>query len=228
MKQALLTPYSHIHYCAATQAAMSVTAASKRQQPSSSGPPPSRPPVGSSVASRPTSAMQQREAARKQYEDPNNSIRGTAERRRQLLEQQQPPPPAGRGTVINNANPMVAPEECPQCLARFATVAALCAHVDEWHPTAAGEPGMRGATVAETTTLASWNNPFTRALGWGDGGGRPAADDVYRCHHCRAVFSDPVALLSHNETSCTSSGLTRDVPRASQRGHSNTRDCVIC
>ena len=118
-----------------------------------------------------------------------------------------------------------APNRSP---ARFATVAALCAHVDEWHPTAAGEPGMRGATVAETTTLASWNNPFTRAPGWGDGGGRPAADDVYRCHHCRAVFSDPVALLSHNETSCTSSGLTRDVPRASQRGHSNTRDCVIC
>ena len=196
-------------YCAVSHAA--AAAAVLRGQPSSSASSQPRP-QPTSAHSRPSNSAMSREAARKQYEDPSNSLKGTADRRKQQQQQQQQQA-AGKGS--SNANPLVTPhlpEVCPQCNARFATVAALCAHADEWHSTSTA------AGARSSPAVGSWTNPLAH-------GGGSGSDDVYRCHNCQAVFSDPVALVSHTELGqCVAS---RDVIQR-EGGSNPPRNCTIC
>ena len=203
--------------CAASQPAAAAAAAAKRQQQqdaSTSLPPRQQAAPPSAAFGRPTSAppprQQQLASARRQYEEPSNSVKGSAERRKQQ-----------QGGSTSNANPQVPPhqpEECPQCHARFGTVAQLCAHVDEWHPAGAG--GRTEAATATTNPLAgllsglgALSTRGAQQQGTGSGipghgrGGTGGEEDVYRCHHCQARFFDPVALVQHTEArQCSGQG----------------------
>ncbi|KAF5828670.1 hypothetical protein DUNSADRAFT_17230 [Dunaliella salina] len=91
--------------------------------------------------------------------DPSNTVKGTAARR------------------------MQAPEMCPQCSERFATVEQLIVHVDAQHMKQPEQrPGQAGTLVT------------------GLNGRGVRVDEVFRCPHgCRYTANDAAQLVAHVE-----------------------------
>lgn len=122
----------------------------------SSAVPPAKQPTSRATAS-----------ARAQYDSIDNSIRGTAQRRMQQ-------PQVSASSL---------PEVCPQCSARFGTVAQLIQHAEEWHPS------------------ASTSNPAFNSHG----------REVFDCHKCGKSFGNAVALVEHSERCGTSANKSECV-----------------
>ncbi len=110
---------------------------------------------------------------------------------------------------------------CPQCGARFATVARLVQHVEDFHPP--NHPQQQPPAPAQAPpprpppAPAAPSGNYGRRLG-------SAADEAspYRCPHCERGFSDPAVLVGHAET-CPARGSR---PMAATGG-SNDGGCSL-
>eukprot|EP00798_Chlamydomonas_sp_ICE-L_P002331 gene2331-8625_t len=186
------------------------------------------------------------EAAVKQKQNPANTVAGTAQRRQPVASsqaaarpQQRPSSAASQATTYtnpasrSNANPMVAPhlpEVCPQCQSRFATVARLVQHVEDFHPAqgagrsapARGGGGGMGGGGGGMSQGALWPGARSAAP---QGDSAAPQQDQFQCPHCAAVFFNPVRLVQHQESCRTQQQQT---PSGS-RGSKGSKDgCLIC